>query len=243
MNYPLIISIVLALSFIFSLGSVGSATAIIPILVLMGENFNRAKNAGLFVNILSSSVSTYHHHSKGHMEWNFALSLSIPAVFLAPAGTIFSQYLNHNILLLIFSIFLLYSATVILFLKKADGERDPKIITLIILGTFFGFFAGLLGIGGGAIISPLLAILGVNAKRIARIIPFAVLLSSLSGFLTYAIMEHLDIYLLAIVAIPAVIGGYIGAHMMHHKMSSKQVKIFIGIIFYILAFKALLSLI
>jgi len=242
-NYPLIISIVLALSFVFSLGGVGSATAIVPILVFMGEGFNTAKNAGLFINVLSSSISTYHHHSKKRMEWMSALSLAIPAIFLSPIGAIFSQYLSHEILLLIFSIFLLYSATVLIFLRKEGGNKEVKRIWLIIIGIISGFIAGLLGIGGGAIISPILALLGMDPKRIARLVPFAVLLSSLSGFLTYTMMGHIDIILLIVVAIPAMIGGYLGAHMMHHKLSSRQLKIIIGIIFYALAIKAMISII
>jgi len=242
-NYPLIITIVLALSFVFSLGGVGSATAIVPILVFMGESFNTAKNAGLFINVLSSSVSTMHHHTNGRMEWKIALGIAIPAFILAPLGAIFSQSLSHEILLLIFSLFLIYSATVLIFLKKGDSQREPRIILLILLGALAGFFAGLLGIGGGSLISPLLALAGMNAKRIATITPLAVFLSSLSGFATYTIMGHIDILLLIVVAIPALIGGYLGAHMMQHKLSSRQLKIVIGLIFYILAIKAIISII
>ncbi len=243
MNYWWVISIVLILSFVFSLAGVGSATAIVPILVFLGEGFNTAKNAGLFINVLSSSASTMHHHSRGKMEWKMALIIAIPAFILAPLGAIFSQFLSHEALLLIFSIFLIYSATVIIFLKKVEHNEDPKIIVLILIGSLAGFFAGLLGIGGGALISPLLALVGMNAKRIARITPFAVLLSSLSGFTTYTLMGHIDLILLATVAVPAVIGGYLGAHMMHHKLSSRHLKIIIGIIFYLLAAKALISII
>ena len=243
MNFPLVVSIVLALSFLFSLGGVGSATAIVPILVFLGEGFNTAKNAGLFINVLSSSISTYHHHTKGKMEWLLALSLALPAVFLAPVGAIFSQYLSHEILLFIFSIFLLYSATVIIFFKRNQGDKVPSKTILISIGSLAGFFAGLLGIGGGALISPILTMLGMDPKRVARITPMAVLLSSLSGFLTYAWMGHMDVALLAFVAIPAVLGGYLGAHMMHHKLSSKQLKMVIGAIFYILAIKAIASII
>ncbi len=243
MNYWLVISIVLSLSFIFSLAGVGSATAIIPILVFLGESFNMAKNAGLFINVLSSSASTMHHHTKGKMEWKTALLIAIPAFLLAPMGAMFSQILSHETLLLIFSIFLIYSATVLIFLKRDGHNRDPNIITLISIGSLAGFFAGLLGIGGGALVSPLLAVAGKKEKRIARITPIAVLLSSLSGFFTYTLMGYLDLILVATVAIPAVIGGYLGAHMMHYKLSSKHLKIIIGIIFYLLAAKALVSII
>ncbi len=240
MNDALIVLLVFALSFLFSLGGVGSATAIVPILVFLGESFNMAKNTGLFVNTLSSSMSTYHHHQKGGMEWKMAISLALPSVFLAPLGAMFSQRLSHEALLIIFAAFLVYSATVLLFLKKS-GEREPKVVQLIGVGTLSGFAAGLLGIGGGAIISPILILMGVNPRRVARLTPVAVLFSSLSGFLTYSYMGFIDLKLLAIVAIPAVLGGYLGAHTMHHRMDEKQIKMVIGVIFYILAIKAILS--
>ncbi len=243
MNYPLIITIVLALSFVFSLGGVGSATAIVPILVFLGENFNTAKNAGLFINVVSASMSTYHHHSQGRMEWKLALLLAVPAVFLAPLGAIFSQYLSHELLLLIFSLFLLYSATVLIFFKKRENRKDPRGFWLVLIGSITGFFAGLLGIGGGALISPLLNLLGMDPKRVARITSLVVFLSSLSGFITYTLMGHIDLKLLGVAAVPAIIGGYLGAHMMHHKLSSQQLKVVIGGIFYILAIKGILSII
>ena len=239
MEYLLIILVVFVLSFIFSMGGVGSATAIIPTLVFLGEDFNLAKNAGLFINSLSSSMSTYHHHQKGKMEWKLALSLALPSIIMAPAGALFSQYISRDALLLIFSAFLIYSATVLLFLKKS-GDKEPVWKELSLVGTLAGFFAGLLGIGGGAIISPILVLMGVDTKRIARLTPFAVLLSSLSGFFTYAYMGYVDLELLAVASVPAIIGGYAGAHMMHHRLSDRSIKIIIGGIFYLLAVKAIL---
>ena len=243
MRFEIIVPIVLALSFLFAIGGVGSATAIVPLLVILGEEINNAKNAGLFVNVLSSSSSIHHHHARGHMEWSTALTVAIPAFFLAPSGAILSQYMSHKLLLGIFAAFLIYSGTMLLTKKSGDVEqKTPGKIVLGAIGALSGFFAGMLGIGGGSLVSPLLAHLGMDAKRIARITPLTVFLSSLSGFLTYTLMGHFDIYLLAAVSIPAIIGGYAGAHIMHSRLSPRQVKAIIGIIFYILAVKAVITI-
>jgi len=50
MRFEIIVPAILALSFVFSLAGRGSATAIVPILVFLGEELNHAKNAGLFIN-------------------------------------------------------------------------------------------------------------------------------------------------------------------------------------------------
>ena len=46
-------------SFVFALGGIGSAAAIIPVLTWVGVPFNIARPTGLFINTLSMSGATY----------------------------------------------------------------------------------------------------------------------------------------------------------------------------------------
>ncbi len=239
MRFEIIVPVVLALSFVFSLAGVGSATAVVPILIFLGEEFNHAKNAGLFINVISSSSSIHHHHSKGRMEWKIAMMIGIPAFAMAPVGAVFSKMLPREIVLLIFAIFLIYSGTVLFLSRGKKEERQVSSPLLFLLGTLTGFLAGVLGIGGGALVSPILNHLGMDPKRVARITPMTVFLSSIAGFATYTAMGDIDIYLIIAASVPAVIGGYLGAYVMHHHMSAKRMKMVIGAIYYILAVKTI----
>ena len=64
-------------------------------------------------------------------------------------------------------------------------------------------------------------------------------LSFIGSFATYASMIQLDYKLLAIIAICAITGGYIGNFLMHFKLNQKQVKKLLAVMLYILAIKML----
>jgi len=92
-----------------------------------------------------------------------------------------------------------------LFHKKKEQDiyrEDRPYVALSLIGAFAGLLSGLLGIGGGGIISPLMLMLGFNPKKIAAITAFVVPFSSFSGFLTYWAMGSINwkLVLIALVA-------------------------------------------
>ena len=86
--------------------------------------------------------------------------------------------------------------------KEADRYRtDYPYFRLTLIGAFAGLLSGLLGIGGGGIISPLMLMIGINPKKTTAITAFVVPFSSLSGFLTYWIMGSVNWRILIIASI------------------------------------------
>ena len=101
----------------------------------------------------------------------------------------------------------------------------------------------MLGIGGGALIMPLLVLLGFNAKKAAYAVSFVIPFSSLGAFVTYLQFVKMDWILLADVTVAALIGGYIGGKIMHFKLSQAHVKKLIGVVLYLIAIKMIIKLI
>jgi len=122
--------------------------------------------------------------------------------------------------------------------RKALFEAQSK-LTLFIVGAVVGFLAGLLGVGGGNILIPLLALLGFEPKKVAVAVSFVVPFSALGSFFTYASYIELDWILLALVALSAIIGGYIGNYLMHFKLQQSHIKKLMALILYALALKLL----
>ena len=134
---------------------------------------------------------------------------------------------------------LFYSASIMMFgKKKALFHTESKYI-LFIVGTVVGFLAGLLGVGGGNILIPLLALLGYEPKKVAVAVSFVVPFSALGSFFTYATYVPLDWILLIVVALSAIVGGYIGNYMMHFKLQQSHIKKIMALLLYLLAFKLL----
>jgi len=241
MNYPELALIAFILSVVFSIGGVGSAIAIVPTMEWLGVPIPTAKPTGLFVNTLSMFSATIKNLRHGKLDHRFGLPILVFATLMAPLGAYSGKFISHKALLFVFFVFLAYSGTMMLFFRPKRRERSGNhVIEGSLIGGIAGFLGGLLGVGGGGIISPALILLGYEPKKVASTTALVVFFSSLSGFLTYWGMGTLNWKLLLWVSIPAIAGGWIGTHLMHFKMSSAQVKKVIGVIMYVIALKTLL---
>ncbi len=200
-----------------------------------------AKPTGLFINTLSMLSATLKNFRNRRLDIRLALPILLLATLLAPVGAYIGKFLPHRMILVIFMVFLVYSGTMMLFFSpEHSGESGGRIYIGIAVGAFAGFLGGLLGVGGGALLSPVLILLGYEPKKVASTTALVVFFSSLSGFLAYWRLGTLDPKLLLWVSLPAVLGGWTGTYIMHHKISSNQMKKIIGVIMYIIALKMLL---
>ncbi|WP_297534901.1 sulfite exporter TauE/SafE family protein [Thermococcus sp.] len=241
MNYPELALIAFVLSVVFSIGGVGSAIAIVPVMGWLGVPLMEAKPAGLFINTLSMLSATLKNLRHGKLDHRFGLPILIVATVMAPLGAYSGRFIPRTYVLWIFVAFLLYSGTMMIFFKpRRGGTGGNHVLEGSIIGGVAGFLGGLLGVGGGGIISPALIMLGYEPKKVAATTALVVFFSSLSGFLTYWRMGVLSWELLLWVAVPAIAGGWIGTHLMHFRMSSEQVKKVIGVIMYVIAVKTLI---
>ena len=75
------------------------------------------------------------------------------------------------------------------------------------VGAFAGFAGGLLGIGGGFIIAPILMWMGYKTKEAAATTAFVVTFSSFSGYLGHMAEGHFNWTLTIIVVIAVIIGS------------------------------------
>jgi len=236
--YLSIISFFAAL--IFSLGGVGAAIIIIPIIAAFGIPIEVAKPIGLFYNTISLASASVNNIKNKRLDFKLGVPIIIFSFIFASVGAYLSQYIASRIVLIMFICFLLFSSFMFLFFKKKNKtiyREDIPYVPLSIIGAFAGLLSGILGIGGGGIISPLLLMMGFNPKKITTLTAFVVPFSSLSGFLTYWSMGSIDWKLLIITAIAGTVGATIGTLIMQKQLNPKTVKKILAIILLIIAVK------
>ena len=238
-EYILFGFITLILSALFSMGGAGSGIALIPILHFLGIDFTVAKAVGLFAGASTTITSSVMNIFRKSVEYKFVLPIAAMMLIFAPLGAYSSSFINENIVKFLFMFLLFYSATMMMFSKKKALFHAESNIILLIVGASVGFLAGLLGVGGGNILIPLLALLGYAPKKVAVSVSFVVPFSALGSFFTYASYVPLDWKLLAVVAVFAIIGGYIGNYMMHFRLEQAHIKKIMAGILYLLALKML----
>ena len=111
------------------------------------------------------------------------------------------------------------------------------------IGSLAGFLGGLLGVGGGNFILPVLNWMGLDAKMAAGTTALVVVFSSLSGFLGHATLGGLDPLFIGITAVMAAAGSIVGSQLMKTKVSSQQLKRMIGVLLWLIAIKMIFDLI
>ena len=241
-DYLLFFVMTLGFSTLFAVGGIGSAIALVPIFIMMGLPINLAKAIGLFVNTASTLMASIMNAKRGVLNVKKILPLIIALLLATPIGAYLSLYVDEVIVKWLLVGFLLISATLILFQKREAYFQYQGSYWLILIGGSVGLLSGLLGVGGGALIIPLLIFLGYNAKEAGIAVSMVIPFSSFGAFSTYLSFVDMDWTLLAVVTVAAILGGYPGNWIMHFKLSSAQVKKFIAVLLYLLAGKFIFDL-
>jgi hypothetical protein len=111
------------------------------------------------------------------------------------------------------------------------------------VGGFAGYLGGLLGVGGGNFIVPVLTWLGYDPKVAAGTTAFVVVFASAAGFLGHVSLGGLSPSFLAATGAAAVIGALAGSWLARFKLSSAQLKRVIGVLLWGIALKIVWGLV
>jgi uncharacterized membrane protein YfcA len=132
---------------------------------------------------------------------------------------------------------------------KVSGKADPetkmsfkkRAIIGLFVGIFAGFVGGMLGVGGGFIIAPILMWMGYKTKEAAATTAFVVTFSSLSGYLGHMAQGNMNWTLTLILVVSVIIGSQLGARYLSSKAKSKQVKILYAVVLLLIASKLVID--
>jgi uncharacterized membrane protein YfcA len=238
-DYLLYTLLAFLLSALFSMGGTGSGIALIPLLNFFGLEFIVAKAVGLFAGASTTITSSIMNIKRRVLEFSFVWPIALMMLLFAPIGAYCSQFIQEETVKFLFMLLLFYSGSMMIFGKKKALTHTEGRGLLFLVGAFVGFLAGLLGIGGGNILMPLLILLGYEPKKVAITVSSVVPFAALSSFFTYASYVKLDWILLLCIMLAAIAGGYIGNYMMHFKLDQRKTKKLMGGILYLLALKML----
>ena len=239
-----------ALVFIFSgllaMAGLGAAFLFVPLFYYLGVPLAEATPTALLLNVVSLLFATINYWRGKLINWRVGLPVLLTAVILSPLGARLTASINKNLLLGLFAAFLVFAGAMMLFYKTKKREqalsRPVEISAGAGVGSVAGFLGGLLGVGGGNFILPVLNWLGLDAKVAAGTTALVVVFSSFSGFLGHATMGGLDPLFIGIMAVMAAAGSIVGSQLMKTKVSSSQLKRIIGILLWLIAVKMIFDL-
>jgi hypothetical protein len=240
-------AVVLIFSALLSMAGLGAAFLFVPFFYWMGVPLREAMATALLLNAISLAFATAVFIQGGLVRFRAALPIVITAVILSPVGAWSSQYVPRDALLWLFAGFLVFAGAMMLFYRPAvkplvggGGGREAAVGAGV--GGFAGYLGGLLGVGGGNFIVPVLTWLGYDPKVAAGTTGFVVVFASAAGFLGHASLGGLDPAFLVVTGTAAVVGALAGSWLARFKLSSAQLKRVIGVLLWMIAGKIIWGL-
>jgi uncharacterized protein len=233
----MITSIAGIITFIFTtlltIAGVGAAFILIPVFIALGIDLHVAMATALLLNCIAMVFASYRYAQKKLIMWKVAVPILIVATALSPLGAYVSTGMDRDVLLWLFVAFLLFAASMMLFYKpgqRQESSRGKQIVLGMAVGAFAGFLGGMLGVGGGNFIVPVLVWLGFAPKKASATTSFIVIFSSFSGFMGHATVGNISLSLLGATAVASALGALAGAWLMTDKLKQEHVKFVIGIV-------------
>ncbi len=239
--------LVFILSGLLAMAGLGAAFLFVPLFYYLGVPLAEATPTALLLNVVSLLFATINYWRGKLINWRVGLPVLVMAVILSPFGARLTASVDKTLLLGMFAAFLVFAGFMMLFYKAKKRQqalgRPVEIAAGAGVGSVAGFLGGLLGVGGGNFILPVLTWLGLDAKTAAGTTALVVVFSSLSGFLGHATLGGLDPLFIGITAVMAAAGSIVGSQLMKTRVSSQQLKRMIGVLLWLIAIKMIFDLI
>ncbi|MDI9257627.1 sulfite exporter TauE/SafE family protein [Flavobacterium sedimenticola] len=231
---PLLLLLLAVVAFLYASVGHGGASGYLALMSIFGFSIAVMKPTALVLNILVSGLSFYFYFRAKEFHWKlfypFAI-ISVPFSFLGGTITIETHWYK-----IILGTVLLFAIARLLGLLGAiqNQERPVNLPLALFIGAVIGFLSGLIGIGGGIILSPVLLLLGwATIKQTAAVSALFILVNSVSGLFGFVsqggILPQSSIPFIGVVLVGGILGGYFGSKKMNTLVLRNVLALVLGI--------------
>ena len=232
------------MAFMYSSVGHGGASGYLAVLAMLGVSQIVMKPSALLLNIFVSGISFFQYYRSNHFNfrlfWPFAIT-SVPAAFLGALIPLQDSYYKKILgICLILSVLRL---TLFGWKNEASTENNElKLWVGLITGALIGLVSGMIGIGGGIILSPIILLLHWGKmKETASVSALFIFVNSISGLIAVlASGTHIPDSVYPYLGF-AIIGGVAGSYFGSKKFEFKILKYLLAIVLTIAALKLLLT--
>jgi len=239
-HFTYFILILPIVSFLYSSVGHGGASGYLALMALFSFPNELMKQTSLILNLFVAGIAFYQYYKGGHFKFKsfmwFAIG-SIPSAYIGGAINI-----EPDLYKKVLGVLLIFAVLRILF-KPSYNSQTKTIIPYqaIIFGILIGFFSGLIGIGGGIILTPLLLLMNWSSmKEAATISALFIWVNSSAALLgQFSIGSSFPTTILPMIAV-ALVGGFIGSYYGSKKWSNKKLEYFLIVVLAAASFKLLL---
>ena len=229
-------------AFLYASVGHGGASGYLALMALFSFTPEVMKPTALVLNLFVSLTAFIQYYRGGHFQWKVFLPLAIASIPMSFLGGMIT--VDAAIYKKVLGVLLLVPIVRFLFFRNIPVEelRVSRPVPSLAIGGGIGFLSGLIGIGGGILLSPVLLLMRwTDQKQTAAISALFIFVNSGAGLLgqmTKGIPFHLN--MAAYVAV-AFAGGLGGAWLGSKRFNQELLRILLAIVLMLAAWKLLFT--
>lgn len=198
----------------------GGASGYLALMALFSVAPDLMKPTALLLNLFVSLVAFIQFYKNGYFRKKLFLPFAIGSVPLSFVGGLIEVDDSLYKQILGFLLLIPVARFVFLHQKESTDLRTSNIWLALLIGAVIGFLSGLIGIGGGILLSPILLLMRwADQKQTAAVSALFIFVNSLAGLggqVITGVEFSSDMFLYVSVAfIGGLAGAYIGARHFH----------------------------
>lgn len=240
MEEILFLGLVFLMAMLYSSVGHGGASGYLALMALFSFPPDFMRPSALVLNIFVSSIALFSYARNSHFRLKLLLPFIITSIPMSFVGGLIST--NPKIYKIILGIFLLIAIVRMVYQpdNKTGEIRKVNNPFALFIGFFLGFLSGLIGIGGGIILSPIIILLKWGTvKETAAVSAAFILVNSgagIAGQMSQSFRLAPEIgWMLGV----AVAGGLIGSHIGSFKITDKTLKYALSVVLIFASYKLL----
>lgn len=222
----------LVLSVASGMLGLGVAFAAVPFLgFFMGDLVHEVQPLSLFLNGVTAIFAAVGFAKSGLVAWRPALMLTAVTATGAPLGSWLAQGASQAWLWGLYLLAVGYLAFR-MFTGGNTGETAarPRLGLALILAVPISVLAGLLGVGPGFLLMPVLILAGYEPKLAAGINAVAVTLPSFTALIPHVGTAEVDVGAAAVLVVVGAAGAFLGARLTSRFVSGPTLKRVFGVL-------------
>lgn len=225
-------------AFLYASVGHGGASGYLALMALFSFAPETMKPTALMLNIFVAGIAFYHYYKAGHFNKQLFLIFACASIPMAFIGGMIdvetSIYKKILAILLIFAILKMLNV----FGKENGSIKKASIIQGLIIGAIIGFFSGLIGIGGGIILTPIILLLHWgNMKEAAAVSALFIWVNSVAALLgqfSSGVSISYETFILVGIAF---IGGFFGSYYGSKQFNNKVLRYLLATVLVIASVK------
>jgi uncharacterized membrane protein YfcA len=228
---PILIILFFLVAFAYSSVGLGGGSSYTALMAIVGINTLAIPMISLCLNLIVTTVGSFNFVINKHARIGLILPFLISSIPMAYIGG--SLKLPNGFFYWVLLVSLLFVVARIYFWPETTIELKlglkHKIALSLLAGSMLGLVAGIVGIGGGIYLVPLILVLGLGTeKEAAACGAVFIWLNSMTGMIARLHHNSIDMTIFIPLMMAVIVGGAAGSFLGSFKFSPKMIEKTLG---------------